>query len=95
MKHAADSLFWMSPERSLFLERAVPLRGAKKKKEHFGFRASTGEEVAASFGGVKIDTAVDRKSASADEAQPNQSSEPTRLRRPFRFAHAAHRAAHL
>jgi hypothetical protein len=43
----------MSPERSLFFERDVPLRGGKMKKEHFGFRLSTGEKDVASFRGVK------------------------------------------
>jgi hypothetical protein len=95
MKHAADSLFIVSQERSPFFERAVPLCGVKKKKGRFGFRASTSAEAAASFRGVKIGTAVNRKRLSASGARPNQSSEPTRLRRPFLFAHAAHRAAHL
>ena len=95
MKHAAGSLFWMSSERSPFSERAVPLRGVKKKKERFGFRTSTSEEEAARFSSVKSGTAVNRQSALADEVRPNQASEPTRLRRSFLFAHAAHRAAHL
>jgi hypothetical protein len=95
MKHAADSLFWVSPERSPFSERAVPLRGVKKKKERFGFRTSTSEEEAARFSSVKSGTAANQKSPSADAARPNQASEPTRLRRSFLFAHAAHRVAHL
>jgi hypothetical protein len=31
MKHAGDSLFLMSSESSLFIERAVLLRGMKRK----------------------------------------------------------------
>jgi hypothetical protein len=95
MKHAAGSLFWMSSERSPLFKRAVPLHGVKKKEELFGFRTSTSEEKATRFSSVKIGTGLNRKSASADAARPNQSSEPTRLRRSFLFAHAAHRAAHL
>ncbi len=79
MKHAADSLVMMNPERSPILERAVPLRGAKKKEERFGFRVSTGAEVFVSFGRVKSGTAVNRKSALADAARPNQSAQTTRL----------------
>jgi hypothetical protein len=67
----------------------------KRKKERFGFRVSTGEEEAASFSRVKIGIAVNRKSARASATRPNQSSEPTRLRRHFLFACAIHRVAHL
>ena len=83
MKHAADSLFMMSPERSPFFESAVPLRRVKRKKERFGFRASTGEEVAANFRPMKIGTAVNRKSASVDEARPNQASQRNAITGPF------------
>jgi hypothetical protein len=44
VKHAADSLFLASSERSPLIERAVLLRGVKRKKEGFGFRGPTGEK---------------------------------------------------
>jgi hypothetical protein len=79
MKHAADSLLVKSPERSPVFERAVPLRGVKRKEERFGFLASTSDSVVVSFRGVKIRTAVLQKSASASAARPNQSAQTTRL----------------
>jgi hypothetical protein len=72
MKHAGDSLFLVSSERSPFSDRAVLLRGVKRKKERFGFRTSIGEEEVGSFSDVKICIAVNRKRLSASAARPSQ-----------------------
>jgi hypothetical protein len=83
IKRAAGPLFMMSAEGLPLFERAVPLCGVKKEKESFGFLASTDAEVFASFRGVKIRTAVNRKSASSDAARPNQSSQRNAITEPF------------
>ena len=93
MKHAADSLFGMNPEHSAFVEGAVLLRGEKKKEERFDFRTATREEEVVSACPMKIRSAMNRKRLSVNEARPNQSPEPTRLRRSFLFAHAARLAS--
>ncbi|MDI1250235.1 MAG: hypothetical protein PSV13_15340 [Lacunisphaera sp.] len=82
MKHSGDSLFMMSPERSPFSERAVPLSGVKKE-ERFDFRASTGEAEGVRFRGVKIGTAVNRKKPRASAARSNQTSQRNAITGPF------------
>ena len=81
----ARSRFFVLDELGAFtvFRKSRRLRSVMKKKERFGFRRSTGDSEISIFPGVKIGTALNRKSASADAARPNQSSQRNAITGPF------------